>query len=63
VKGAASLRELRPRRGNSPWRPLYRRIGDEFVIAAIGPEAKNDPAGFAVACSRAAERLDEIEED
>ncbi|MGH3301039.1 MAG: hypothetical protein ACRDOK_04990 [Streptosporangiaceae bacterium] len=29
------LRELRPRRGRSPVRPLYRRIGSEFVIGAV----------------------------
>ncbi len=25
-----------------PWRPLYRKVGDRFVIAAVGPEAKPD---------------------
>ena len=47
VRGAPRLRELRPRAGRSPWRALYRRVGDVFVIAA----------------RRAGSRLDEVEED
>src|ERR1700722_12469109 len=50
VSGANRLRELRPRGGRSPWRALYRQIGDQFVIAAVGPEAKSDRQGFAAAC-------------
>jgi len=34
VRGADRLRELRPRAGRSPWRALYRRVGDVMVIAA-----------------------------
>jgi phage-related protein len=45
VKGSA-LRELRPRAGRSPWRGFYRRIGEELLVAAIGPEAKQDRLGF-----------------
>jgi len=56
-----SLRELRPRAGRSPWRCVYRRIGDVFVIGAIGPEAQRDKAGFNSAVSAAKERLAEIE--
>jgi hypothetical protein len=41
-----SLRELRPRAGRSPWRCIYQRIGDVFVIGAIAPEAQKDKAGF-----------------
>jgi hypothetical protein len=63
ARGAPSLRELRPRAGNSPWRPLYRRVGDHFVIAAIAPEADNDARGFRQACERALQRLAELEED
>jgi hypothetical protein len=51
------LRELRPRRGRSPWRPFYRRIGDEAVVASVGPEAQVDPRGFARAVDAAVERL------
>lgn len=40
------LRELRPKRGSSRWRALYRRIGDRFWVVAIGPEAETDPTGF-----------------
>lgn len=59
VKGS-TVRELRPRRGRSPWRGLYRRIGDTMVIAAIGPEAQANRRGFDRAVRRAEERLDRI---
>jgi phage-related protein len=62
VRGAAGLRELRPRAGRSPWRGLYRQIGGQFVIAAIAPEAEHDPTGFKRACAVAAKRLSELEE-
>lgn len=62
VRGAAGLRELRPRGGGSPTRPLYRRVGDVFLVAAIGPDGESDRRGFEVSCRRAAERLDEIAE-
>ncbi len=47
VEGAESLRELRPRAGRSPWRGFYRRIGNVFVIAAVGPEAQVNRREFA----------------
>jgi hypothetical protein len=56
-----SLRELRPRAGRSPWRCIYERIGDVFVIGAVGPEARKDRAGFERAVSAAKARLAEIE--
>lgn len=56
-----SLRELRPRAGRSPWRCIYQRISDTFVIAAIAPEAQKDKAGFDRAVSNAKTRLAEIE--
>lgn len=62
VKGAFNLRELRPRGGRSRTRPLYRQIGDTFVIGAIGPEAGVDPKGFVRACRAAGSRLSEIED-
>jgi hypothetical protein len=47
VQGSrAALRELRPRRGRSPWRALYRRAGDVMVVLAVAPEAARDPRGF-----------------
>lgn len=61
--GKSGIRELRPRSGNSPWRPLYRRIGDVFVVLAVGPEAENDRRGFDKAVSRAEDRLTEIERE
>lgn len=58
VRGAANLRELRPRAGRSPWRGFYRRIGAEIVIGAFGPEAQADPPAFARGIHAAQERLD-----
>jgi phage-related protein len=63
VRGSTGLRELRPRRGRSPWRALYRRIGGSFVIAAIAPEAQHDSRGFNAAVAAAEQRLNEIVED
>jgi hypothetical protein len=61
VAGADRLRELRPRGGRSPWRALYRQIGEEFVVAAVAPEAGVDPPGFIAACRRAEARLAKLE--
>lgn len=63
VQGFAGLRELRPRAGRSPWRALYQRVGDVFVIAAIGPEAVSDHRRFDRAARLAIARLAELEED
>ena len=60
VQQADRLRELRPRAGRSPWRAFYRRIGDEFVIGAIGPDAE-DRRGFERAVRAAEDRLNKIE--
>lgn len=62
VRGADRLRELRPRRGNSPWRALYRRVGDVFVIAAVAPEAAVEPRYFERMLRTAEMRLDDVEE-
>jgi len=62
VQSTAGLRELRPRAGRSPWRALYARLGDRFVIAAVSPEAQHDPKGFTRACTAAAERIAELKE-
>jgi len=63
VQGFPGLRELRPRAGRSPWRAMYQRVGDVFVIAAIGPEAQVDHRRFAKAARLALARLAELEED
>ena len=63
VKGAAQLRELRPRAGRSPWRAFYRRVGDVLVIGAIGPEARVDPRGFGRAIRAAEARLTRLEQE
>jgi hypothetical protein len=61
VRDADRLRELRPRAGRSPWRGFYRRFGEVFVLAAMGPEAEVDPRGFKRAVVAAEERLEEVE--
>lgn len=63
VQGFAGLRELRPRAGRSPWRALYQRVGNVFVIAAVGPEAQVDHRRFEKAARLALKRLAELEED
>ncbi len=61
IRGAkGTLRELRPRSGRSRWRAFYRRVGNRFVIGAIGPEASVNPAGFRRAVSTALMRLDAL---
>ncbi len=61
VRGAGDLRELRPRAGRSGWRAFYRRIGNVFVIVAVGPEADADRRGFEGAVGAASARLQNIE--
>ena len=63
VLGFPGLRELRPRAGRSPWRAMYPRVGDVFVIAAIGPEAQVDHRRFTRASRLAVARIAELEED
>ncbi len=58
VRGARKLRELRPRGGRSAWRAFYRRVGQEWLIAAIGPEALADPQRFRRAVRLAEQRLE-----
>jgi hypothetical protein len=36
VQGADRLRELRPRGGRSPWRALYRQIGESSSLPRSG---------------------------
>jgi hypothetical protein len=62
VMECEGLRELRPRQGRSPWRAIYGRVGDLFVVAAVCPEADQDRRGFNRGCRDAAERLAEVEE-
>ncbi len=61
VRGTGDVRELRPRAGRSAWRAFYRRVGDTFVIGAVGPEAKTDPRGFERTWQNAVIRLHETE--
>lgn len=62
IKDADRLRELRPRAGRSPCRAFYRRIGDEFAVAAIGPEAQVNQREFDRAVQVAEDRLNKLEE-
>jgi hypothetical protein len=58
----SGLRELRPRRGRSRWRPIYRRIDEAlFAILAVGSEAGIDSAGYAKAVHLAKQRLKRLE--
>jgi hypothetical protein len=63
---AASLRTMvtthNPEGSTAMWRALYRRVGELFVIAAVGPEAQSDKRGFYRACEAALKRLGELEE-
>jgi hypothetical protein len=62
VRGA-SVRELRPRSGRSPWRAFYRRTGAEnFLVGSIGPEAIVNPRGFKRAVRLAEQRLTKFKE-
>ncbi len=62
IRDADNLRELRPRQGRSPWRPLYRKYDETtYVIAAISPEAENDPRGFSRSRADAIKRLADLE--
>ena len=58
----SGLRELRPRRGRSRWRPIYRRVEERlFAVLAVGPEAEIDEAGYANAVRLAKQRLKLLE--
>lgn len=58
----SGLRELRPRRGRSRSRPIYRRVGGViFAILAVGPEAGIDKAGYARAVRAARQRLNRLD--
>jgi hypothetical protein len=58
----SGLRELRPRRGRSRWRPLYRRTDERlFAILAISPEVEINKAGYAKAVRVAKQRLMRLE--
>lgn len=59
VRSADNLRELRPRAGRSPHRALYRIVGEHAVIAAVGPEADQDPKRWNRAVRNAVDRLTE----
>ena len=55
------LRELRPRGGRSPWRPIYRQVGETLVVLAVAPEAEVDKVGFGRAVTHALQRLADLD--
>ena len=61
VQGSAGLRELRPRGGRSPWRAIYRQVGNRMIVGAFAPEAGVDRQGFDRAVRTVAERIAEYE--
>jgi hypothetical protein len=61
VQGAQDVRELRPRAGRSRWRAFYGRVGEVYVVAAIGPEADVDRRGFRRAITAAEHRAREVD--
>lgn len=63
ARGAAGLRELRPRRGSSPWRALYPARRRSLRHRRGRPDGSKDPRGFRQACERAQRRLAELEEE
>jgi hypothetical protein len=42
---------------------FYRRLGETFALAAVGPEAEADPRGFKRAVAAAEGRLEEVEDE
>src|SRR4051794_16922865 len=56
VRGHAGLRELRPRAGRSPWRALYCRGGQGFVLPALRPGGVGGPPRVGQAAGPAAAR-------
>lgn len=58
------LWELRPRAGRSPWRAIYKRIGETtFVILAVCPEYEENKKGFNKGLKDAAKRFAELDLD
>ncbi len=58
----SGLRELRPRRGRSRWRPLYRQVGEKrFAILVVAPEVEVDSAGYESGVRSAKRRLNALE--
>lgn len=63
-KQGSGLRELRPRRGRSRWRPIYRRVeGRLFAVLAVGPEAGIDIAGYQRGVRAGRQRLDRLKRE
>ena len=50
-----ALRELRPRRGNSPWRALY-AVSPDLMLLAVTRDAQHSDRDFRAAVARAARR-------
>jgi hypothetical protein len=61
VRGVVGLRELRPRAGRSRVRAFYGRVGDTFVVVAVGPEAQVDHQAFDRSVRAGVQRLAEVQ--
>lgn len=60
----SGLRELRPRRGRSRWRAIYRRTDRTvFAVFSVGPEAEINKAGYRRAVKAAKQRLEALENE
>ena len=58
AEAGKGFRELRPRRGRSPWRAIYRQVNKtSFVVLAVGPEAEVNESGFNAAVKSAKSRF------
>ena len=49
--------------GRSAWRALYRRVGDVFVIAAVGPEAQASPREFERMVTLAIQHMEKLSDE
>ncbi|MET7707111.1 type II toxin-antitoxin system RelE/ParE family toxin [Micromonospora sp. NPDC005413] len=61
IRTADNLRELRPRGGRSWWRVFYARVGEAFVVGAIGPVNSVSQRDFKRAVTVAERRIKDVE--
>lgn len=62
-KDGKGFRELRPRSGDSKWRPIYRRVSaTDFLIFSVAPEAQISESGYEKAVKAAKQRFEALEE-
>ena len=61
--GAAACANCDYVRDRSAWRALYRRVGDVFVVAAVGPEAQASPRDFERMVRFAIQRMEKLSDE